>query len=567
VYYLIRRKTGGGSGEALDTEYDVDQLTLGGQAGSTVQLPGLEGVLELKGSGGGSAKFNARKLDCTVNGKSQGKGTIAVGDSLELPGYSLEVIGAPQGFDFALQVTAEKLSAEAMLGGKLDLPSTGWSVRRSAWIAAVLVLVVGLILPGLGLFSPEMGALMRSTPLPDDNLWSSGPLVAAHRTAGITTDCQACHTTPFVMVEDEACLACHRDMTEHVDLEGHPAELFTDTRCASCHREHNEPGQIVQRDKGLCVDCHADTESLQLKEGDPLMVVDGFTAEAHPEFRLSLLQPQGPGGAHGWVEKRARMSEAPMSETSNLKFTHTIHLDSEKVQEESSGEALVCASCHTLKDDGEHFEPITMDNHCRSCHGLSFDVFDPELELPHGDLRAAVVAMEAHFIREFTDPVLRSQRAETKPRRVPGKRDSAASCEGNGLDCGRAEALKEAEYQFANTGCISCHVVLDTGLEDINDRWFVQPVRITNDWYPHSRFDHASHLSQDWDDSREVCESCHEASGSDASADILIPGQDNCLACHAEDSGRSVAVDCVSCHAFHLESGSRSSTARMEGTP
>ena len=102
------------------------------------------------------------------------------------------------------------------------------------------------------------------------------------------------------------------------------------------------------------MDCHADTESLQLKEGDPLMVVDGFTAEAHPELRLSMLQPQGPGGAHGWVEKRARMSEAPMSETSNLKFTHTIHLDSEKVQEESSGEALVCASCHTLKDDGEH---------------------------------------------------------------------------------------------------------------------------------------------------------------------------------------------------------------------
>ena len=296
-------------------------------------------------------------------------------------------------------------------------------------------------------------------------------------------------------------------------------------------------------------------------------LVDGFTAEAHPEFRLSLLQPQGKGGAHGWSEKRVRMSEAAMSETSNLKFTHTTHLDPEKVQEESSGEALVCASCHALKDDGEHFEPITMDNHCRSCHGLSFDVFDPELELPHGDLRAAVVAMEAHFIREFTDPVLRQQRAETKPRRVPGKRDSAANCEGNGLDCGRAEALKEAEYQFANTGCISCHVVLDTGLEDINDRWFVQPVRITNDWYPLSRFDHASHLSQDWDESREVCESCHEASGSDASADILIPGQDNCLACHAEDSGRSVAVDCVSCHAFHLESGSPSSTARMEGTP
>ena len=567
MYFLIRRKIGGGASEALDTEYEAAQLSLGGDADATVQLPGLEGVLEFDAKGGDRAKFSARRVDCSVNGKPGTGGQVSVGDQLKLPGFLLEVIPSPQGFDFALQITAEETATTAIFGSAQDLAATRWSVRRSAWIFALVVLAIGLIGPGLGLLDPKVATFLRATPLPDDGLWSSGPLVDAHGTAGITTDCQACHTTPFVMVEDGACLDCHREMTEHVTLDGHATEQFTGTRCASCHREHNEPGQIVQRQKGLCVDCHAEPAEMQIGSDNPIQAVAGFTAQAHPEFRLALLKSQGKGGAHGWIEERTRPSGSELLEASNLKFTHTVHLDPEKVQETSSSEALVCASCHTLKDDGEHFEPVTMDNHCRSCHSLSYDVFEPRLELPHGNLRAAVVAMEAHFIREFTDPDLRRQRAATKPRRVPGKRDSAATCEGSGLDCGRAEALKEAEYQFANTGCITCHVVVDTGLDDINDRWYVQPIRISGDWYPHSRFDHASHLSQAWDDSREVCESCHEASASEKSSDILIPGQDNCLECHAEDSGRSVAVDCVSCHAFHQDSATLSSSVRKESSP
>ena len=560
MYYLIRKKTGGSNSEALDTEYDSARLTLGDTATVQVQLPGLGGVLEVEGKGGGGAKFNARKLPCTLNGKACSKGVLTLADKLEVAGYEMEVIEPPQGFDFALQVTA--MENVVSYGAILDLAAAGWKLRRNAWIAALLVLFIGLLIPALVLVSPKLATVLRNSPLPDDGLWSSGPLIEAHRTAGIAPDCQVCHTTPFVMVEDAACLSCHRDITEHVDLAVHPKELFAGERCASCHREHNEPARISRQDKGLCVDCHEAPEEWQGNSENSPGAVTGFTASMHPEFRLSLLQPQGRGGALRWEEKRVTFGASDLKETSNLKFTHTVHLDPEKVQQQTTGEALVCDSCHSLKDDGEHFVPITMDEHCRSCHSLSFDVFEPELELPHGDLHAAIVAMEAHFIREFTDPVLRRQRAATRPRRVPGKRDSAASCQGSGLDCGRAEALKEAEYQFANTGCVSCHEVIDTGLVDINDRWFVLPIRLTGDWYPHSQFDHASHLSQTWEEPGEVCESCHEVSESDDSADILIPGQENCLACHAEDSGRGVAVDCISCHGFHSRDGTPASTVR-----
>ncbi|GAB3273474.1 cytochrome c3 family protein [Parahaliea aestuarii] len=557
MYFLVRRQTGRGSGEALENEYQGSELTLG-SADAMVLLPGLPGSLQLKPSKGG-AQVVAKGMEFQLDEKSQRKATLAPGQVLSVGGYELSLFEAPTGFELGLQVRRTG-PVRASFGGAMELRPALFTNRRLSWVLALLVLATCLILPLAGVFKHELAETLRSSPLPDDGLWSSGPLVAAHDTSGVSEDCQACHTTPFVMVEDAACLDCHRGMTEHVNIALHPAEAFAGERCASCHREHNEPQRLVRLDNGLCVDCHAAPADWPAAEG--MEAVTAFTASAHPEFRIGLLTPRGPGGAHGWEVERVRLGEPGLQERSNLKFTHAVHLDVEKVQDESSGEALVCASCHTPKDDGEHFEPISMDAHCRSCHGLSFDVFDPELELPHGDLRAAITAMEAHFIREFTDPQLRAERAGQKPRRVPGKRFAAATCQGTGLECGRAEALEEAQYQFEQTGCITCHEVMDTGASDIFDRWYVQPIRITEDWYPKGVFDHTSHLSLAWDESTEVCEACHEASQSDDARDILMPGADNCLTCHAEDKGLTT-VGCVGCHAFHQRDASLSVQARQ----
>ncbi|MBE9540525.1 MAG: hypothetical protein IMF06_15690, partial [Proteobacteria bacterium] len=239
MYYLIRKRTGGGSSEALDSEFDSARLLLGDTENAQVQLPGLAGALEIEGQGEGRGKFKSRKVACRLNGSACSKGALAPGDKLEVAGYELEVFEPPQGFDFSLQLTA--VEGAVSYASTLDLADTGWNLRRYVWIAALVILFVTLIIPALGLLKPELATVLRSSPLPDDGLWSSGPLIAAHRTAGIAVDCQACHTTPFVMVEDAACLSCHRDLNEHVDLSQHPEELFAGQRCASCHREHNEP--------------------------------------------------------------------------------------------------------------------------------------------------------------------------------------------------------------------------------------------------------------------------------------------------------------------------------------
>jgi len=561
VHFLIRTITGRGQGEALETEYQGDQLTLGSAENNTVQLAGLNGELRFRPRQDGSARFRAIGLKPGVEGRPRRKGIVDIGSQLSVPGYTLAVIPPPQGFEFALQITAEGIGyADGM-----DLAGRAWSVRRSSWIGALLVLALGLLLPALVLLWPDRAEWLRHSALPDDSLWSSGPLIGAHATAGIAAECQACHRTPFVMVEDSACLQCHRTIHEHVDIGVYGAAGFSSVRCASCHREHNEPARLVRRDNPLCVDCHSQPQRWE-KGDDSMAAVTAFTAEAHPQFSLDLLVPVGPGAAHGWEIQQGRQGDPGLAERSNLKFNHTQHLDREKVQLKSTGEALSCGSCHTLQDDGEHFKPIAMDDNCRSCHKLSFDTLEPDLELPHGDLRAAIVAMEAHFIREFTDPELRSERAGKKPRRIPGKRDAAASCEGSGLECGRAEALKEAQFQFAETGCITCHEVINTGLQDIQDRWFVEPIRITGDWFRGSHFNHASHLNQASTDTADICLSCHKATTSKVATDILIPDQANCLACHDQQRGEA-SVNCVSCHAYHLPEGSAAVLARGVSLP
>jgi len=562
MYFLIRRQTGRSAAEALESEYQGDRLSLGEAPGTTVPLPGCGGDLQIEPRANGQVRISARGLELTHGGRGQRSLTLATGETFSVPGYTLTLVPAPQGFDCAVQISAAAVDTSQLVR-KLGLAEPPSRTRLWSWLGATLVLLLFLAIPALVFLDPQTAQWLRSSPLPDDSLWSSGPLAAAHHTSGIATDCHACHETPFVMVRDSACLDCHRRIQEHADLAIYPPHDFAGERCASCHRDHNEPPMLVRRDKDLCVSCHRKPDSWLQPGRSQLASVSAFTESGHPSFRLTLLTPQGPGGAHGWDAERVRRSSGAqeLEERSNLKFNHEVHLNPEKVRTADDSAALECASCHTLKADREHFEPIAMDQHCRSCHTLTFDIFEPDLELPHGDLRAAIVAMESHFIREFTDPELRQQRAGSKPRRVPNKRESAASCEGNGLDCGRAEALKEAEYQFANTGCITCHEVLDTGLASVFDRWYVQPVRLSEDWYTQARFDHVSHLTLRGVEGDAVCETCHAASLSSRSQDILIPDQDNCLGCHAEQRG-GIAVDCVGCHSFHRGEGSLSVLVR-----
>jgi len=557
--FLVRRVTDGAP--SSDQEYQSDALVLGSHADSDVLLPGLRGIIRLSVNKKGVLSFAIKGGNGTLAGRSVRKGQLSTDAQLEVDGYSIRALDAPAGFDTGLSI-AGAVDASQLWQEQLDFEARLPSLRKLGYGALALVLLFGALFPALSLLDEPTRSAVRSSPLTDDSFWNSGPISRAHTTAGVAMACEACHEQPFVTVRDQSCLGCHADMKEHVAAANAHADLFAGASCAGCHREHNEPEWLARQDKGLCVECHAEPGEWDYTGQGSMAAVSGFTKQQHPRFRLALWRPQGPEAALGWARERVRLTAAAgVSETSMLKFNHAVHMDPDKVAMEASGQPMACADCHVPRESGEHFEAISMDSHCRSCHSLSFDVFDPDIELPHGEVRAVVTAMEAHFIREFTDPLLRAERAQEKSRRVPGKRTSATVCDGDGLTCGRAEAMKEAAYQFTESGCITCHQVTDTGLTNIMDRFRVHPAKVAVDWYPEARFLHSAHRYGGADPD-EACLSCHEALSSELATDVLIPNRDNCLACH-DESRDGVAAECTACHGFHRDVGGSSVEIRL----
>jgi len=89
------------------------------------------------------------------------------------------------------------------------------------------------------------------------------------------------------------------------------------------------------------------------------------------------------------------------------------------------------------------------------------------------------------------------------------------------------------------------------------------PVRLTQNWMPRARFNHAAHIT-------EPCQSCHDrAEHSKKSSDILMPGIQKCRDCHGgTHDGSKLDSDCVMCHRFHLPNRGRfdphPQTARLQ---
>jgi len=114
----------------------------------------------------------------------------------------------------------------------------------------------------------------------------------------------------------------------------------------------------------------------------------------------------------------------------------------------------------------------------------------------------------------------------------------------------RAQALEIAGDLFERRACVNCHEV--TVVEG-DMPWQVLPVRLTDEFFPHTRFSHAAH-----DTEVTSCDSCHGASTSEVATDLLIPDIGSCRECHGSgfarrNSGTQLPSTCVACHGFHFD--------------
>ena len=482
-----------------------------------------------------------------VNGAVIRRHVLRADDQIAIADTTIVIEDAsPSEARLAISNTAPRSKKNAAATKILAGVSTGPSKRWLSWAAIIVVAYLGWISPwSTTSFTtekepPNEPSSLGIVQVTSEEVWSTGPLHNVHRSIG--DDCTACHETPFEPVTDAACLSCHESTPHHFDpVTFHTADSMLG-RCAECHIEHVEPSHLILRDDQGCTDCHADIENIA---GAPsaLRTVSSWS-KGHPEFKVTIprLEPSG-----RWNTERISIDSPQAKSSSNLIFPHSVHMNPDGIEGPEGPEQLNCGSCHQ-PDEGEiGMRPVSMEQHCSSCHLLTFDPDHPGRELPHGEPDELLIMMEEFYARRtLIGATLAAGRPAfdaERPGRT-GQLDEAARAEA--LSLARDLANQAAEDIFERTSCAICHDV-SRREEASKASWDVLPVHINQHWMPLSRFDHGAHAS-------ETCESCHAAESSLVSSDILMPDLGSCQTCHGDEHTDDQLVSvCLDCHSFHLD--------------
>ena len=548
-----RRTRADGFVEFTDTEISAAAVNIGSAADQTLQLIGRHVAPRHAqlGLAGDRLRITCRRgRRVNVNGKSVASSVLGEGDIVEIDGHRIQLVAAPAGFDTALELTPNTAvrSADFASAFVTDLEQTWLSKRSAAWLLFVSILALTLLLP----LSKFVGASGKQWPWSNwDKQWSAGPLYPAHVLA-TSENCNACHAVPFVRVRDRECTECHDRTKDHIEKSLAERAGVEHVRCASCHKEHESPPHLVMTANVLCTDCHANPERFTTIA--TLAKTQGFSIASHPKFEVQLLRPERRSGAAFSFDWRHAMTAIEGAhESSNLKFPHDVHLDQTKVRRLDDGGALACSDCHRLSDDGRHFLPVTMEANCRSCHDLKFDPTDPARELPHGKPIEAILTIEGHYLRKYSEP---NREVEVARRRLPDRPDVEERCTESAYTCAMRKSRDEAVNQFTLRGCVTCHVVEDTKGNDLYSRFQVYPIRLVTNYFPKAQFVHAPHLTQRDKTGDEACSTCHDARHSKDSSELHIPDIDTCAKCHSSEAaersaGASIVLPCIGCHVYH----------------
>ena len=429
-------------------------------------------------------------------------------------------------------------------------------------------------------------------------LYSHGPLAAAHATW--EANCDACHE-PFAPISRQAawsapltgkgrggplrCETCHAGPPHHLTQKAEDTPT-----CAGCHRDHRgAEASLVRVPDGDCTSCHGDLGSHMREGAGPGRYAPRITGfdRNHPEFRVLRENAEDPGRLK--FNHRLHLTEGMRLEDGGKPFTLAQIRDPREREryrrEGQAGEAAVqldCASCHGLEPGGRgksatsaearlrpqlqapasgaYMRPVTYENHCRACHPLTLPApagAGPRakpLTVPHhlqpGELRNFLWGAYAAEYAAGKPELAERLKAPPFPGRGPeATEEERARREVTGR-VGRAELL----LYLGKTTCGECHYYEAAPGKVTPERVLAPDVPET--WFPSARFDHAAHRAVD-------CRLCHEkADQSATSKDVLLPGIQVCLDCHAPAKGSGGAVskggarfDCVECHRYHHGDG------------
>lgn len=561
---LIRTITRRRSGVTHDDKYfDGDRLTLGRATDQDIFLADLRVALQHAVITASGKRYAIQALSLSgisVNDHPVQSQQLKPGDVISIANYQISIGEPTREADLVLEVEAVKSAAQESSAlaqrSRMTLAAAGLSRRSWSWTFFVVLLAVFLVVPVYSFFNKDLQKTLRDAPVASaasDVSWDSGQVSDPHRFIG--NNCNQCHETPFIMVQDHACVSCHKNTLYHADPEARALSELTETRCASCHREHNAPVALTDQEQSLCSDCHADLKS---RVADTEFLNASNFGTDHPQFRPTLLSYVA--GQTEPAQQRVSLDDNPV-EQSNLKFPHDKHLNNKgiaryikknadgEVIQEGEPRTLECANCHVPDAGGVAMQPIDMETMCQDCHTLAFDPIVPERKVPHGDAMAVLEnvkefyrtrALEGGYLEADAPAVVRFQRR-------PGQDSLSQEEVAEAFAWSEKKWQQAAKIMFEETTCRICHEVSKTAEEP--PVWQVTPVRVAQIWMPKAQFDHASHEPTD-------CVDCHKANDSTESSDVLMPNIESCRACHGgEDATNKLPSACVDCHNFHIAKG------------
>ena len=573
-------------------DVDSDVLRVGRHVGSEIRLDDLSvglrhaeisfrsGRLYVAPVGGSPIWLEGARVD--------GELTLEVGQTLQIGAYKLKAELPGSGYDACIEYENTEGKGTELTDlfsrSRLGIEGGFLSARSWTYTLGAAVLIIGVL--------PLMGVI--------EGFWSTGPMSNGH--AEIAADCQECHT-PFRPVQNEQCVTCHSNVPSHVGVAAQFPGI-DDSRCAGCHIEHRGAHGLSALQDATCADCHA---ALPETHETSLPPASDFALD-HPEFRLHLSTPEGD------VERVVWDGTAGVQEDPAFRFSHYGHVGGVRCGNGVETN-LRCDSCHVLDESGLGMEPIEYENHCRSCHPLSWDrnlkvdwqPEEPRLrecqpreallggsaetesrkERPVRAFHGEPAEVRRQIRAMYVDDVLRNQPAISEVEREdlvlrlmrPGR--GATDEERTWIQEIDDKTHQGFSLLMGDGYCGKCHVLEPSGSDVKED---IVRINITRNWFGSTRFSHAAHGSR-------RCAHCHaraslhneeymrdndiesalgtngesspfgppartRSSGlspSKSAKDVLIPDRIVCLECHGgeEASPPKVASPCVTCHRYH----------------
>jgi len=487
---------------------------------------------------------------------------VGPGACLRVGPYRLEVVDPPEGYDLAIEreLVQPLPGRDAQLAQGLSEASLRLPVSRrfASWVLFWSILVCTLIVPAW-LSQQHSDALTADTPIPLPQLprmlttasWNPGTVASPHQR--FADNCIACHSEPFARVKDKDCLGCHEGIGDHVPRALGAVKGLSDIRCATCHQDHNGPHALANQNRAYvgrqCAACHSDIRAAAPQSKLP--DASDFARE-HPQLQVALLDR---ADRTGKTLRRVSLDDrASLKQSTGLKYPHDMHIDPRGVDGPQGRKVLDCKDCHQLDATGTQFRPVTMKDHCQSCHELRFDPNLPERQVPHGDPSGVVVMLRDFYsrvalLRTPLDAPLPDQIERAMPTAPPRE---ATRLQGLGGADGRADTA--AARLIEQSSCVVCHEVRRIGSTGGVPRWSIAPVGLVvaprdrvHDWMPKVSFPHEKH-------SQAACTDCHAANRSSSSEDILMPSIATCRDCHGgnQPTAGKLTSSCSTCHGFHI---------------